>query len=123
MMNAQQIIVFVPLLNKVKFPANVITLLESIIAVATYDILPTKFLDDLIYHLPFDDEAFNLRFELLGYGSKFLVGNMGFALWLIIFYLFLTLVYFITYKCECIRSRLGKYLFWNPLLVLFLESF
>ena len=123
LVNAQQIVVYFPLLNRLKFSANVIKFKETIIAIATYEMIPTKYLDELIYKLPFYDEAYNLGFEMLGYESKHLVGNMGFALWLIYFFVALALLFLLCYKCMWIRNRLGNYLFWGPLLILFLESF
>ena len=44
---------------------------------AFFDIFPSEWLDEKIYYMP-DEQPYNLNFQMLGYDSRLLVGNVGF---------------------------------------------
>lgn len=90
MINNIQMIVKTPLIN-VQYPANAHRVYAVMITIATFDILPTEKFYPYIFPLPDDDEPFNDKFDNLGFGSIYLVGNFGSALiviiWLLISYM------------------------------------
>ena len=65
MLNSQQIVVHLPMFRGLKFPANAMMIMEQMISLATFDLIPTSFLDDLIYYWP-ESDPFNVNFEMAG---------------------------------------------------------
>ena len=92
MVNNLQIIIHSPLIN-VQFPGNAFMIYDVMIAVATFDILPTDdFFPDIFTGLP-EEDAFNDKFDRLNYGSVFCIMNLGTILIVFVFYLLLYLLY------------------------------
>ena len=46
MLNSQQMVVFVPMFSGLRFPANASMILEQMIKIATFDLIPTSMIDD-----------------------------------------------------------------------------
>lgn len=61
MLNSQQIFIYMPMLEMLKMPGNVMVVEEQLVRVFTFDLLPTKYLDELIWYFP-DEDAFSLNF-------------------------------------------------------------
>ena len=49
-----------------KFPANALQVIEFMIKIATFDLIPTSSIDDLIYYWPETAGAFSVNFEMAG---------------------------------------------------------
>ena len=98
LINSQQIVVHTAMFSGLKFPANALAVIEFMISLATFDLIPTDALDDEIYYWPETDTAFSINFEMTGVESKLFLSNVGFALYLIYFNIFLTLVHLSFYK-------------------------
>ena len=54
-----------PLFEKLKFPASAMLITKEFIKIATFDLIPTEWINDLLWYFP-DEEAFSLNFETLG---------------------------------------------------------
>ena len=61
MLNSQQIFIYMPMLEMLKMPGNVMVVEEQLVRVFTFDLLPTEYLDELIWYFP-DEDAFSLNF-------------------------------------------------------------
>ena len=97
------------------------------IAVATFDILPTDDLfPEIFTQLP-EEDAYTDKFDRLNYGSVFCIMNLGTMLVIFLTYLLLYLIYaLVTFvgKALCckkranrLRSYLSAMLFWNHAIV------
>ena len=82
MLNSQQMVVHMPMFEKLKFPANAMTVIEQMVKLATFDLIPTESIDDEIYDWP-DEEPYSVNFESAGVESKLFLSNIGFAMYLI----------------------------------------
>ena len=129
MLNAQQIIVFIPLLEKLQIPANSLVITKQLVKIATFDLIPTEFIDEMIWYFP-DADAYSLNFEMVGVESTLLLANIGFMKWLIGLNILLVLIYSILYPCRdsysCFKwanEKIGGYLYFDGLLRLYMEAF
>ena len=61
MINAQQLTLNMPLMTKLKFPANAAMVNEEMIQLAFFDIIPTDWIDEAIFYLP-DLQPYNMSF-------------------------------------------------------------
>ena len=61
MLNSQQIFIYMPMLEMLKMPGNVMVVEEQLVKVFTFDLLPTEYLDEQIWYFP-DEDAFSLNF-------------------------------------------------------------
>lgn len=52
MLNVQQVIVFMPLLENLKFPANAVRMNSFMLQIATMDLVPTELIDEMLYYFP-----------------------------------------------------------------------
>ena len=77
MLNSQQIIVFIPLLEKLQMPANSLVVTKELVKISTFDLIPTEFIDEMIWYFP-DVDAYSLNFEMVGVESTLLLANIGF---------------------------------------------
>ena len=115
-------IIYLPLLLKVKFPANAAYINEKIRDIANFNLIPTEWLDQLVYNTP-ESIPYNVNMEMFGFESILLVANAGIAMWTIFFHLTLLTIYGLFYKILCCRRRLGNYLFWSNLVRLLAEVY
>ena len=99
MLNSQQIIVFIPILEDLKMPANTMMVTKQLIKFATFDIIPTVYIDKMIWYFP-DGEAFNLNFEMVNVESTLLLENIGFILWMIGLHILLILMHSLLYPIK-----------------------
>ena len=115
-----------------QFPGNAFMIYEVMITVATFDILPTDELFPLIFPNFPDIDAYTPKFDRLGYGSMFIVMNMGTML--VVFFYYLAL-YLIVLPCSRLAARFGskrgtktekklkKVLFWDHAIIFLQEGF
>ena len=127
--NSQQMIVKIPMFEKLKFPANVMTVVEQMSKLATFDLIPTEGLDEEMYNWP-DEAPYSVSFESAGVESKLFLANIGLALYLIQLHVLAALVHAILHKlrnkCKCvavIHRKLGSYLYWEGLNRFHMELF
>ena len=94
-----------PLYEKLRFPASAMLLTKEFIKIATFDLIPTDWLNDLIWYFP-DENSFSLNFETLGIESKLLLQNIGLILYLILANILYAILYFFIVPC---RRSLGSF--------------
>lgn len=82
LLNSQQIVVYMPMFEHLKFPASAMMITAEMIKIATFDLIPTDMIDDLLWYFP-EGEAFSLSFETAGVESKIFLQNIGLILYLI----------------------------------------
>ena len=104
-------------------------IIEYLISVATFNIVPTSMIDEMIYYFP-EADAFSPNFEMVSIESTFLLANLQFTTWVILFYVLLILASMILYmfkdKAQCVRKlyeKLSKKLYWDGLIRLHMELF
>ena len=113
------------LLEKLKIPANSQIFTEFMVGIIKFDLYPTYYIDDEIYYFP-DEEPFSINFEACGIESKLFVPNLGSVFWttLILLVVALTsLVGLVHKKVRVIWNKLGKKIYWNSTIRLFMELF
>ena len=105
---------------------------EVMITVATFDILPTDELFPLIFPNIPEIDAYSPKFDRLGYGSMFIIMNMGTMLIVLFYYLAL---YLVVLPCARLSAKFGsrrgkrtekklrKVLFWDHAIVFLQEGF
>ena len=71
-------------------------IIEYLISVATFNIVPTSMIDEMIYYFP-EADAFSPNFEMVSIESTFLLANLQFTTWVILFYVLLILASMILY--------------------------
>ena len=129
LLNLQQFMVYLPLVEGHKFPANASSMLGKMIEFAEFDLIPTEYLDELMYYWP-ESDPFSANFESVGIETTFFLENIGFAIWMANFNILLILFHAAIYKIKCksrccqkIKEKLSFYLYWNGLIRLYMELF
>ena len=129
MINTQQIIVVMPLFNT-NIPANAGMFFGFIMNLASFNLLPT----DEFYHsymvMSKDPGALNSNFEDQGYGSVYLLQNLGTLLVAILTIpIFVGLYYLMKPFTRCstriqkVHLKLKNYLFWSHQIQVIFESY
>ena len=105
------------------------TILEKMINLATFDIIPTDALDDAIYYWP-EADPFTVNFEIAGVESTLLLANIVFAIYLIYIHILAMTIHLCIHKltrvATCIdnlHAKLSSYLYWVGLNRLYMELF
>ena len=98
MINSQQIVVNLPLIDKMKFPANAMMVNEFIVDFVTFDLIPVDWLDQKIHYWP-DFDPFSLNFESAGIVSIFYLSNVGIALHMMELNILMALIY------ACLKTK------------------
>ena len=65
-----------PLMKNIKFPANASLFISFLVEIVNLDLIPTEWLEDLIYYLP-EETPFNINFEASGIESNLFISNTG----------------------------------------------
>ena len=84
---------FLPLL-KVKFSANAAILNCEIAALASFELIPVKFIIEMLFYFP-DDEPLSMEFAQVGIESVALLPNLGFKFYVGCLYVVLIPVCFL----------------------------
>ena len=95
-----------PMYEELKFPASAMMMTIEMIKIATFDLVPTELIDDLLWYFP-EAEAFNLSFETTGVESEIFLQNTG----LIFYLIFANIVYGILHFLLLPTRKLGKFFF------------
>jgi len=99
-----QMVVYYPLID-IKFPPTASILFDTIINLASFEMIPTEKYYPLIFDLP-ESEAMSDGFDNFDYGTKIFLNNLG-TLWLAMNQVGLQFVlYYLGRKCK--KTRLGR---------------
>ena len=93
--NSHQLIVFYPMVQRQKFPANVMLLNKAFISVATFEILPADSIAEHLFYLP-EKEPISLGAKECGFESPYAILNLGTIQWIGWLKLSLVLLYLVT---------------------------
>ena len=129
-LNVVQIVVFMPMFERLKFPSNAVTMNQSLITVATFDIIKTEeWIDPYVIGLG-EGSPFSPNFEECGYESTWILANSSVILWMyslnavvLVLFLLVLVVNSKTGKFGSLRSKLMGYFVFNGPLRLFMETF
>ena len=92
MVNSQQVVVYYPTFEGLKIPANSMMVIEFLVQLATFDLVPTQHLESMIYYFP-ETDPYSVNFEMAGYESLYFLANIGFAMYLIYLLIFVVLLH------------------------------
>ncbi len=128
MINALQVIIFIPLLDS-SIPANAGMVFKKITKIAAFDIIEIgDYVDDYLQLVPTDPVS--EKFETIGMESLYFINNVGSFIFIIAIYLLAVIVYFLLCLCgnaskkiKRLRKRLRDNIFWEGLIVMIFESF
>ena len=130
-LNAVQIIVYLPMFERLKFPNNALEMNRRLIKVAGFDLVNTgEWVDPYVIDLGDEGRPFSYSYEECGYETTWLFGNSSFIVWTLILnavafliYLFMALLTYKTGRCASLTSKLKGYFVFNGPLSLFMETF
>lgn len=118
-----------PMLEKLKFPANAMLITKELIKVASFDLIPTDIIDEQLWYFP-EGDPFSLNFNTAGIESTMFFANIGLIFYMIVFNVFLIVlhIFFFTAKnsCNCAqkgRKKVGDYLYFNGSIRFFMEVY
>ena len=121
-LNIMQVVLTIPLMKFVKFPANAAIFTDSLMKIANLDTFPTAILEDLVYYLP-EPVEFNINFAANGMESTLFISNIGSRLLVIMAYILAAFTCLVLYKVKRVWNCLGPIIYWNGLIRLFLELY
>ena len=105
MINALQIFVFLPLFM-ITFPDISITMINHLITIATFDVLPS---DDILVETidaPIDEDLEDAKFVDIGFGSPFMTINLGTLYLTVAVFLAILILMILTRPCLHCSTRL-----------------
>ena len=73
-----------PMYETLKFPASAMMVTRELIKIATFDLIPTEWVDEILWYFP-EGDAFSLSFETEGLETRLLLQNIGLILYMISF--------------------------------------
>ena len=111
-LNIMQVVLTIPLMKNVKFPANAAIFTDNMMNVANLDLFPTAFLEDLVYYLP-EPVEFNINFAANGMESTLFISNIGSSLLIIMAYILAAIICLVLYRVKRVWNCLGPIMFWN----------
>lgn len=124
MINALQIVVFLPLLD-VHFPANAASFFQYLTKIAAFDILEISDQVDEILDLPVPEEQSEeveqqvAKFQEIGLESLYFINNLGFFFLIILLCGGLTVIWLLLAPLNMfgpvrkLRQKISSTLFWN----------
>ena len=99
-------IVYLPMFEGLKFPANATMVIEYLIKVATFDLVPTDLIDGEMFYWP-ETGPYSVNFEMAGTESLYFFANIGFVLYMIYYHVSIALVHACIHKirnsCKCAK--------------------
>ena len=129
MLNSQQVAVYMPMFEKLKFPPSAMTITKKMIKLATFDLIPTEWISDMLWYFP-EGEAFSLNFETAGIESKLFLQNIGLTLYLVLFNILYGLLHgiLVPFKSkskflEKTVKKMDSYLYFNGTIRFYMEVF
>ena len=121
-LNSQQVMLNMPLMKNVKYPANALIFTSSLVDIVNLDLLPTEHLEELVYYLP-EPVAYNINFAANGIESTLFISNVGSSLLVIVANIIVAIVCLALYKVKRVWNWLRPIIFWNGAIRLFLELY
>ena len=115
----------------IKFPANVRQINTKIIEIANFEVIPSEEINNKLFYFP-EEDAFSLNFSECGIESQFFLLIMGLPLYIMLGHFALLVLYIFLCLCNvvlrspCIAAivtYLGRYLFWNGFIRLYMELY
>ena len=131
LINSQQIVIQLPLMDAIQFPANVMLVNKVFTDIANFEVIPSDVINAELYVFP-EEDPFNLNFQECGVESKNFLLIMGFQLYIILGHMILAALYLVLYLANLklklkyltkLNNYLSAYLFWNGLIRLFMEVY
>ena len=99
------------------------------IKLATFDLIPTEFIDAEIHYWP-ESEPYSVNFEMAGTESVFLLVNIGFMIYIIYYHTLIAIVHACPHKVRNtstiafkIHQKIGSYLYWEGFNRLYMELY
>ena len=109
-------------MKNIKFPANSLVFNEFLFEIVNLDLVPTESLEELIYKVR-ESDPFNINFEACGIETNLFISNVGFAIWSLFLYIFYALLSLTCIKKNRIWKHIGRKIYWNGLLRLYLSVY
>ena len=133
MLNSQQIVVQLPLMEGIKFPANASSMNEVFLDISNFEIISSEMINDELelFYLP-EVDPYNLNFLQCGYDTHFYLQTLGFPLYIMLGHFTLLILFILLTMCNTIlrsprisivTNKLKKYLFWNGFIRLYMELY
>ena len=111
------------------FPANSMMVIESMLQIANFDVVPTEDIDMMIHYWP-ESEPYSVNYEMAGIESIFFLANIGFVMYLIYIHVFLAIVHASIHKLrnksrciERLHTKIGSYFYWEGYNRFYMEIF
>ena len=115
--------------EKLKFPASAMMITKELIDVATFDLIPTEIVDELLWYFP-EAESFTPSFEMVGIEATIILQNGGLIFYMIMINLFFGILHFLLiptiYLGTCFQklvAKLKNYLYFNGSIRFYMEVF
>ena len=121
-LDAMQVVIQMPLMKNIKFPANSLVFIDYLVEIVNLDLIPTEWLENRIYKVR-TTESFNINFEASGIESKLFITNVGFAIWSTFLYIFASVLSLTCVHKKNIWKRFGQKIFYNGLIRLYLSVY
>ena len=96
-LNSQQVVVQLPLMKDIKFPASTMEFNKFLVKITSFNLFSTDEIDEYLYYLP-DKESFNTNFEMCDIEDRLFTTNIGFVFWITAFNLLVALLSLCFYK-------------------------
>ena len=124
-----QIIVHVAMFDQLKFPANSMLVIEVMIEIANFDVIPTEFIDEAMHYWP-ETEPYSVNFESAGTESTYFLANIGFVMYPIYYHVLIALIHACIHKMKNknkyigkLHTKIGSYLYWEGFNRFYMEIF
>ena len=118
-------------MENIKFPANVRLINQALIDFTNFEVIPSEYFNNKFFYFP-EEDAFSLNFSECGIESKFFFLIMGLPLYIMMGHFALLVLYIFLRLCNVIlqspriakiATYLGRYLFWNGFIRLYMELY
>ena len=130
LLNDLGLLIHMPIFD-ITFPANAMTFYGAIAQVAQFDLIDTQETINLVAFFGLDEgeEPYSVGFELLGYGARNFIINLGsvFLIWaVLLFAIVLSLPFLLASRwsetARVVYKAFSDWVYWNVPLRLFLQS-
>ena len=129
MLNGQQIVLYMPLYEMLKFPSNAMTISKELIKVAKFDLIPTEWIDEILWYFP-EGDAFSQNFDAAGFESQLFLENVGPTLYLTMLNVIFGVLHIVLFPCRTLGDfaakvvkKLELYLYFNGSFRFYMEIF
>ena len=106
------------------------TITKEMIDIASFDLLPTDWMSDILWDYFPESEPFSINFETAGIEAKLFLENVGLAFYIVLASIILGLLHFILRPfrnfCDCLlkmTKRMESFLYFNGTIRFYTEIF